>query len=101
MTNLASNKPATGPIPVCGIQESVSPRLEMPIPLYWDHIDGINWSKGEPVSKAQLSDAIIRERGLRLPNDILPALDPGDVVILSDGTFWIDRDWMLQPVSQT
>lgn len=99
MTNNASNEPVLHPIPVCGIPKNLNPRLQVPITLYWHHSDGINWDRGEPVSKAQLSEAINRSRGLHLPNEILPALDPGDVIVLSDGTYWIDRVWVLQPVS--
>lgn len=88
------------PIPVRGIGTTVKPNLQMPIRLFWEALEGINWDKGEPVSKAQLEEAISRSAGLHLPNEILPALDPSDVLVLRDGIFWIDRDWILQPLSE-
>lgn len=88
------------PIPVFGVAASVTPRLHMAIPLLRNSEGIINWDKGEPVSKAQLEEAINRASGLHLPNEILPALDPGDVVVLADGIFWIDRDWILQSLSE-
>lgn len=45
------------------------------------------------MSKEQLETAIDQCRGQRLPNDVLPSLAPGDVVILNDGYFWISGSW--------
>lgn len=95
---MSDHTPVINPLPVAGTPASVSPNLQMPIPLYWKHDEGINWSKGEAVTKAQLEQAITQSKGQQLPNGILPALDPGDVVVLQDGDFWIDRNWLLQPV---
>jgi hypothetical protein len=90
MTNLT-------PIPQFGIPAVVRPNIGMPITLYLHLQDGINWNgRGEPATKAQLEKAIDQCRGQHIPNDLLPALDPGDVVVLADGVFWIDRDWNVQ-----
>lgn len=97
---MTNHKPVINPLPVAGTPVSVSPNLQMPIPLYWVHDEGINWTRGESVSKAQLEEAINRSGGQRLPNGILPALSPGDVVVLVEGIFWIDRDWIVQPIPE-
>lgn len=87
------------PIPVFGVPSCVKPRRHMYIDLYWNTQDGINWDRGEKVSKAQLEVAIKQSAGRRLPNDMLPALDPGDVVVLKEGIFWITRDWQIIPLA--
>lgn len=73
------------------------PRVEILVTLFC-RAGQINWSEGELVSKIQLEAAIEKSGGLRLPNGILPALSPGDVVALLDGTYWIDRDWNVIPI---
>lgn len=79
-----------------GIPEIVRPKVQMPIPLYLDLKDGINWNeRGNPATKADLEAAIDRSRGYWIPNEFLPSLAPGDVVILIEGQFWIDRGWNL------
>lgn len=87
------------PLPrtVCGVPATVKPNLAMPITLYCNREGEINWDSGRPVSKLDLEQAIVASRGLYLPNHFLPALTPGDVVVLLDGVFWIDREWQLQP----
>ena len=97
MTN--SNDRRILPIPVCGVPSNVSPCIEMPIELYWNNRDGINWERGEPATKASLEQAIDECRGRHLPNELLPSLSPGDVVVLHDGIFWIDRNWILQDLT--
>lgn len=87
------------PIPVFGVPLKVIPDLTEPIYLYWHDLEGLNWDKGRPAKREELELAIERSRGQRLPNNFLPALDPGDVVILEDGIFWIDSEWKLQSVS--
>lgn len=84
------------PIPVFGVPSRVEPRLNMLIDLYWNNRDGINWERGEPATKVALEQAIDECRGRRLPNELLPALDPGDVLVLAEGVFWIDKNWGLQ-----
>lgn len=32
-----------------------------------------------------------------LPNGIMCSLNPGEVLILAEGEFWITRDWEVQP----
>lgn len=87
------------PIPVCGVAPStVRPSLEILIPLYWEANLGINWQFGEPVTKAQLELAIIRSSNQQLPNELLPSLCPGDVVLLQEGKFWITADWEVEPL---
>jgi hypothetical protein len=72
------------PISVCGVPRNVSPHSHLKIPLWWHSIEGINWSKlGEVCTKAQLEDAISQSAGQHLPNGLLPALDPGDVLVLA------------------
>lgn len=84
------------PIPVCGVAPStVRPSPEILIRLYWETNLGINWEKGDPVTKAQLELAIIRSSNEQLPNGLLPSLCPGDVILLQDGKFWITADWEL------
>jgi hypothetical protein len=86
-------------IPVFGVPAEVIPDFLHPIYLYWHRLEGLNWEKGKPARREELEQSIERSRGGRLPSDFLPALDPGDVVILEDGIFWIDRDWKLQAVN--
>lgn len=87
------------PIPVYPVPAEIEPDFLHPIHLYWHRQEGLNWEKGKPARRAELEQAIECSRGKRLPNDFLPALDPGDVVILEDGIFWIDREWNLQSVT--
>jgi hypothetical protein len=89
------------PIPVFGVPAVVNPNRHLLIPLYWHPQEGINWVVGQVVSKQQLEDAITAAAGLRLPNDLLPALDPGDVIEIQEGTYWIDRDWQVLPLPST
>lgn len=87
------------PIPVCGVPATVRPATEIPIRLCWDaRREGIIWGGGEPVSKAEVETAINLSRGHYLPNGILLSLRPDDVLVLSDGIFWIGRDWLLQRI---
>jgi hypothetical protein len=72
----------------------------MPIPLYWRHDLGINWMRGELVTIAQLEDASAKSSGQRLPNDLLPSLAPGDVVLLKEGRFWIEPEWKIKPLNE-
>ena len=51
--------------------------------------------------KNELEQAIEASGGSYLPNDTLPALDPSDVVVLADGSFWINENWQLQPFLAT
>ncbi|MGG6295238.1 hypothetical protein ACQ4M4_12685 [Leptolyngbya sp. AN02str] len=88
------------PIPVTGVSSGVCPNNAMPIALYWHAHEGINWSKlGAPATRQQLLDAIALSAGFRLPNELLPALCPGDVVVLADGTFWISRNWQVEAIA--
>ena len=87
------------PLPASGMRIT-EPILEMPISLYWQHDLGINWWSGEPVTIAQLEDAIEKSSGQRLPNDLLPSLAPGDVVLLKEGRFWIDPEWKIKPLNE-
>lgn len=89
------------PRSIFGVPAIVKPNKAMFIPLYCDREGRINWDTGRPVSRIELEEAITASGGSYLPNHILPALDPGDVVILLDGTFWIDRKWQLQPLILT
>jgi hypothetical protein len=85
------------PIPVFGVPANIKPIFQVPISLWYDKQNGFDWKPvGEPATKSQLEAGIKKCRGRRLPNEILPALDPEDVVILQDGIFWIDRDWELK-----
>jgi hypothetical protein len=82
-----------------GIPAIVTPRIQMPIALYFDLRDGINWNeRGNRATKADLEAAINRSRGYWVPNEFLPSLSPGDVMDLVEGRFWIDRGWNVQPV---
>ena len=85
------------PLPIFGDRQSITPNTLMPIRLfYWE--EGVNLTFGQPATKAQLQRAIEVSAGRPLPNDFLPALDPGDVVILADGIFWVDSQWHLIPL---
>ncbi len=78
------------PIPVFGVPRNVRPVPQIKIPLWWHALDGIGWKeRGEVCTKTQLEDAILQSAGQHLPNGLLPALDPGDVLILAEGEFWI------------
>lgn len=86
------------PIPVFSVPKNVQPVPQIKIPLYWHSAEGINWSKlGEMCTLGQIEEAIFQSANQRLPNGLLPALDPGDVVILFEGEFWINREWQLNP----
>jgi hypothetical protein len=89
------------PIPVFGVPLEVKPDRFRHLKLYWHPQEGINWVVGQIASKQQLEDAIAAAAGLRLPNDLLPALDPGDVIEIQEGTYWIDRDWKVLPLPST
>lgn len=87
------------PIPVFAVPTNVKPIFQVPISLWFDEKEGINWNQlGVKATKSQLVSCIKKCGGRRLPNEILPALDPEDVVILQDGIFWIDRDWELKTI---
>jgi hypothetical protein len=90
------------PTPVCGVPSTMRPRIQMPISLYF-RAGEISWNgnANEPATKKQLESAIDKSRGHCLPNGILPALDPGDVVVLSEGVYWLDRDWKILPISKS
>ncbi|MCC5640280.1 hypothetical protein LC593_31495 [Nostoc sp. CHAB 5844] len=91
--------PKLTPIPVFAVPASVNPVFQMPIGLWYSVQKGINWEHvGQPVTKLQIQNGIKKSSGRKLANEILPALDPGDVVVLQDGIFWIDRDWVLQAI---
>ena len=45
--------------------------------------------------KMPIEDAISQSLNQKLPNGLLPALDPGDVLILAEGEFWINCDWKI------
>lgn len=86
------------PIPVFGVPRNVRPVPQIKIPLWWHTIEGINWNElGKICTVKQIEDAIFQSRSQRLPNGLLPALDPGDVVILAEGEFWITREWKIEP----
>lgn len=71
-------------IPVFGVPRNVRPVPQIKIPLWWHALDGIGWKeRGEVCTKTQLEDAILQSAGQYLPNGLLPALDPGDVLILA------------------
>ncbi len=87
------------PIPVFGVPQYVNPQFHMKIPLWWHAVEGVNWNKsGEICSLKRLEEAILQSADQHLPNGLLPALDPGDLVLLAEGEFWIDRDWELKLV---
>lgn len=82
------------PIPVFGETKYVRPARHMTIPLWWDAIEGINWrAVGVKCTKIQLQEAIQKSAGQQLPNGLLPALAPGDVIELVEGLFWINANW--------
>ena len=86
------------PIPVFGVPRNVHPVPQIKIPLWWHTIEGINWNElGKICTLKQIEDAIFQSQNQRLPNGLLPALDPGDVVILAEGEFWITREWKIEP----
>ena len=85
------------PIPICGVSGVICPRPEIKLPLYWHALEGINWSEiGEVCTLARLQDAIARSTGEYLPNGIMCSLNPGSVVILAEGEFWITREWEIE-----
>ena len=90
------------PIPICGISGTIRPRPEIKLPLYWHALEGINWAGiGEVCTLARLQNAIARSADQYLPNGIMCSLNPGEVVILAEGEFWITRDWEVEPYSQS
>ena len=86
------------PIPICGISGVIRPRPEIKLHLFWHALDGIYWgSSGEEVcTLARLQDAIARSAGEYLPNGIMCSLNPGEVIILAEGEFWITREWEIE-----
>lgn len=95
------NKKVKHPIPICGISGTIRPRPEIKLPLSWHALEGINWSrKGETCTLARLQDAIQRSAGEYLPNGIMCSLNPGEVVILAEGEYWITREWEVKPYSR-
>ncbi len=90
-----------GPVPVFGVSKYIQPARHMVIPLWWDAAEGVNWqATGVKCTRIQLQEAIEKSAGQRLPNDLLPALSPGDVVSLAEGLFWINADWELCNVKE-
>lgn len=84
------------PLPVFGVSQKVHPVPQIKIQLWWHASEGVNWNGiGEVCTLKQIEDAISQSAGQRLPNGLLPALDPGDVLILAEGEFWINRDWKI------
>lgn len=88
------------PISVFGVPQYVNPQSYIKIPLWWHATGGINWNElGEVCSLRQIEEAILQSANQHLPNGLLPALDPSDIVLLAEGEFWIDRDWALKPIA--
>ena len=84
------------PIPVFGVPKCIQPDLHIKIPLWWHPLEGVNWcGQGEVCTRVQLEEAILKSAGCYLPNNPLPALDPGDCLILAEGLFWLDSNWKL------
>ena len=75
---------------------STQPIWQMPIPLVMDG-DCICWPHGgersPKLSSDDLRQAIVRSAGQYLPNEHLASFGPGDVVVATDGLFWITPDW--------
>ena len=45
-----------------------------------------------------MKQAIARSVGQHVPNQHLASLGPGDVVIATDGLFWITPEWKVVPL---
>lgn len=77
------------------------PIWQMPIPLVMDG-DCICWPDGADrtpkLSSETLRQAIARSAGQYLPNEHLASFGPGDVVVATDGLFWITPDWSVSPL---
>ena len=89
------------PIPICGISGIIRPCPEIKLPLFWHALEGIYWGdsgNGSICTLSRLQDAIAKSAGEYLPNGIMCSLNPGEVVILAEGEFWITREWELQPL---
>ena len=75
---------------------STQPIWQMPIPLVMDG-DCICWPDGRDrspkLSSDDLRQAIVRAAGKSLPTKHLASFGPGEVVVATDGLFWITPDW--------
>ena len=84
---------------------STQPIWQMPIPLVMDE-DCICWPDGRDrdrtskLSSKDLRQAIVRSAGQYLPNEHLASFGPGDVVVATDGLFWITPDWSVAPLDE-
>ncbi len=98
------------PTPVFNIPDQNMTVSQIPIPLYMEEdenreVDRINWKKiGRLANKNTLEELIevmlliCKKKDLpaiATPNPMLSGITPNDVLILSDGTFWIDTNWKL------
>ncbi len=98
------------PTPVFNIPDKNIIVSQIPIPLYMEEDENgevcrVNWNKIGNLANKDSVAALIRVMLLickakdlptiPTPNPVLPGITPNDVLILSDGTFWVDTDWEL------
>lgn len=73
----------------------------MPIPLRWDGTC-LSWPYGKDrkpsASSEDLRHQIAKSAGLEVPNCYLASFGPDDVVIGTDGYFWITPEWEVLPL---
>lgn len=84
---------------------STKPIWQMPIPLVMDGdcicwLDGREKDRTPKLSSEDLRKAIIRSAGQYLPSRHLASFGPGDVVVATDGLFWITPDWIVSPLDE-
>lgn len=77
------------------------PVWQMPIPLIFSG-DCLCWPDGRDrtpkASSDDLREAIRRSAGRRVPNKHLASFGVGNVVVATDGIFWITPDWEVEPL---
>lgn len=84
---------------------STKPIWQIPIPLVMDRdaiwpADGRDRDRTPKLSSGDLRQAIIRSAGRYLPSPHLASFGPGDVVVATDGLFWITPDWSVSPLDE-
>ncbi|NEQ64988.1 MAG: hypothetical protein F6K21_05700 [Symploca sp. SIO2D2] len=94
------------PIPTTGQNKMHGQKSKgFPINLYFDKsrqsVHFKNSVNDEPATLKQLKDAINNSRGLRLPSHSLCALEPGEVVVVKEGVYWITKYWFLVPFRES
>ncbi len=98
------------PTPIFNIPDKNITVSQIPVPSYMEEdengkVDRINWDKRGRLANKNTVEEIIKAMllmcetknvpSLPTPNSILDGITPNDVLILSDGTFWVDTDWKL------